>query len=268
MLWKREQREIRSSQAASRRRGLTLAELLIAVGVLGFMILGFSVILAQSQKLVVGTQDSMRANITAATFEQVIRRDLVRANRNGFLSIVDGDAPSLVLTVSGVQRSVTGDSSSLGSVVTYGLCENLAVPAADRQDKRILFRQGWVLSSDKGADGKVDTDQWEVDLDQLELTGSPTKDAFLGKVPNELRAPPATLDDVTNYWQVLAPGCTSLAFEWTSGQGSLSWQDTSHSWAKGDEWPAAIRVTFALSDSSLPEEFRKYKYEMVCPVGP
>ena len=246
------------SRACNRRlpircRGMTLTELLVAVGVLAIMVLGFGTILSQTQRVVVGAQESMRANGQAAAIEQIIRNDVLRVSKIGFMSVTDANgSPALVFTAAGVNQSLTGDARGLGSIVAYGLCDNDGAGAAGK----ILLRHGRVLDSDVA--GGVDADQLAMDLAELQIQDAAamdaTKSSILAGLPSSLSAPASSLSEVGSLWQVLARDCAVLKIEWTTGDlsgGKLTWSSATQTWTRADQgnWPSAIKINFYLKQA-------------------
>jgi hypothetical protein len=251
---------------------MTVTELIVAVSVLAVMVVGFGSILSQSQKFVVGAQRSMRANGTAAAIEQVIRSDLLRISKDGFLAVGEANGkPAIVVTTAGLSESLTGDARGLGAVVTFGLCEN---DKAGDSSEMILFRKAMVLDAD--ASGGTDPDQWDsdfADLQALDLEGMETKrdDILEQGAPASLSVPAETIEEINSFWQVLAPGGVDFQVQWASGLSAGDWSDASQMWTRHDlnSWPAAIKVTFVLADPWAPKEDPdKYRtYEIICPVA-
>lgn len=231
----------RGLSAAARRRahGLTLVELLVAVGILSMMILAFATIMNQSRKVVTGSQSIMRANTAAEAIMQSFRDSIRRMTQNGFLCIDTEYAgtttvPRLYLTTAGVADSKTMAESGTGSFSCFGLCN------ASSGTERILWRQEWVLRPGIGS--------WEQDVDQdtirnadlSQVQSLPRYSAannsddvndlvnFLANIaPASLNPSPSTLAEVNAAWQLLASQCDHLTISWTDGSPGtfLQWYD-------------------------------------------
>ena len=225
-----------AAHAATRsaaRRGLTLIELLVSVGVLAIMILAFNLVLVPSQRLVSKSTTTMRVNNAAAAIADLLRDDLRQASQMGFLCITWGyDAegvlgPRLVFTAPGPARSMTSDVQGTGRLVCVGMSPDY------------LWRQGWVVSADGDAteptddrdviapiiypytdigylqslsryDDDADWDIAEDTLDDLLKTDGGT----------ERPGPPdfSVEDDPEQWqWQVLADHPVALSIMWTDG---------------------------------------------------
>jgi len=253
-----------------RRGGMTLIELMVAVGVMAVMIAGFGTILSQSQRLVVAAQAKMRADSAAAGIEQVIRRDLLRVSQNGFISVgAAGGSPALVLLTVGVSESLIGKRSGSASIVVYGLCDNSITGATGK----VFFRKAWVLNDD--VSGGKEIDQWDKDMGQIQVMSQgemeSIKASAISQAPASLKFPAEKIAEIGDLWQVLAGNCTSLSIEYASASpgGALAWSSAAKTWTRHNQnnWPAAIKVKFVLTDPSLPAEFQNRPYEVICP-GP
>jgi prepilin-type N-terminal cleavage/methylation domain-containing protein len=249
-------------------KGLTLMELLVAVSIMVILILAFSTVLTESQKVVRVSQAKMYANTAAKAIEQVLRDDLRKLTQNGFLSIKDGD--KLVFTTAGITESVVGDAKGTGGVMTYGKCYN----DAEGSSGGVLFRQGWVLDKDTTHTGD---DQWEKDfseiqaMDQTQMGEECT--AILNATPKDIATeglvvPPSNATEAEKMWMVLAANCASLKFEWFDRTDD-TWKGTDNIWTQHDQsnWPKAIKITFGISNPELPADFQSSTYEIICPVG-
>jgi competence protein ComGC len=144
--------------AAARRSalGLTLIEMMVAVGILSLLILAFSQILGTTQQVVSEAQDLMRSNAKASALEAVFRPDMEQVSQQGFLAIIQdrmissslssprGGRPFLVASLAGPTASKQTPLQAGSSILVYGLCENAADADADRRSW-ILYRQNWLL---------------------------------------------------------------------------------------------------------------------------
>jgi len=249
------------------RGGMTLIEMLVAVGILTLIMMGFGMILGETQKLVVSSQATMQSNSTAQSIAHTIRTDLRNLSRAGFLY---ADADTLMFTTAGTVFSITGGAKGTGSVISYGLANNEAAGASGG----ILYRQGWVLSV-APKDGE---DHWNtVDFAQVQTQSEGQTGTLITSLLNyapggvsgpTLRVPPSSAGDLNNTWQVLAPNCTNLQVAWMDASGA--WQNSgSVTVTHHDQraWPRAIRLRFNIDDPQMPEAFRDVEYEVVCPIG-
>jgi len=240
-----------------RRLGLTLTELVVAVGVLVLLVLGFGVVLSQSQKVVVGAQEVIRANTTAAAIQDVIREDIRQASQFGVLHI---EPDKLVVLRAGVSHSLTSPVTGMGSVVKYA-----------RTSSDVLYRQGWILSGD-GTGGSPSGDVQNYDLADIQGMSPAEAQNFAQTIASaadpSLTEEPASLTDMNALWQFLAGDCTDLSFEWATGNGgSLMWSSGTQTWTRDDEWPTAVKMQFTVVGTSLPEEIASQPYEVICPLA-
>ncbi|MCK4601117.1 MAG: prepilin-type N-terminal cleavage/methylation domain-containing protein, partial [Phycisphaerae bacterium] len=150
---------LQGKQSSIRRKGLTLIELMAAVAVLAMMILIFNMVLSQSQKVVYTVQVSIDANRTASAVEHVIRSDIRRLSKNGFLCITQADdgSPQLFYATAGPTLSLTGGDTGTGSFTAMGLCDY----ASAAGEEKLLWRAAWVLN--EGTPSQA-SDCWDLDF--------------------------------------------------------------------------------------------------------
>ncbi len=221
-----------------RRAGLTLMELLVTVGIMVIMILTFGQILSSSQKAVNVSQTAMRTGSAGSAIEKVIRDDLRKITKNGFLCITQASdgSPRLVAVTAGVTPSKTGTDIGNGGIIALGLCDNLAGSLP------IFYHQAWVLAGSGGTPG-VGSDILNYDMESV--VRLPRHDAsnydmnelaeFVGltwappssDTPNRsISLPTSDIDDVVALWQVLASESYALSIQWTDGTdtgNNLNW---------------------------------------------
>ncbi len=149
-------RRLRPAAARRAGLGLTLIEMMVAVGILSLLILAFSQILGTTQQVVSEAQDLMRSNAKASAIENVIRPDMTQVSQQGFLAIIQdrmiteslskprGGRPFLVASLAGPTASKQTPLQAGSSILVYGLCPNAADEGAD-QRSWILYRQNWLL---------------------------------------------------------------------------------------------------------------------------
>lgn len=273
----------KTSATARAARGMTLIELIVAVGILAGMILGFSMILTQTQKVVVGSQSMMRSNAAAAGIAQVIRQDFARVSKSGFLYLSED---KIVFSISGVCPSLTGSSLGTGSAVCYALCDRTGYAG-----EKVLLRQGYVLDSGAAASSG---DTIKMDYQTL-VTGTvgqivtQIETAIIPATPASLAVPPGNAAGINEMWRVLAVSVSNVKFFWTDGatdgSGNLLWygngqpkagvqsyeQEVPYKacWTHHDmnTWPRAVKIQFQINDATMPDEFQAYPYEVICTVG-
>jgi len=258
-----------------RRKGMTLIELLVSVAVLVIMILMFATILHDSQQVVSTSQLTMQANAQAAAIAEVIRNDIRRITKEGFLYIgqrhIDG-TPFIGFTTAGVSPSSQTDAIGTGTVVLYAL-----TPNASGNGGRILRRRAWILDPEATGDLK---DVKAVDLTVI-ISGSLQGPGLvstldLNGLDTDTVQYPAALDQMDQLWQCLTTDCNTLSITWTDGQVDPATNETGWYgvYAKGDQyvaygrdpqetqgatykafwtrhdqnnWPKAIRIRFTLA---------------------
>ena len=204
---------------ASRRRGMTLVELLVSVAILSMIIMIFSMILSRSQALVSTTEAAIRGNASAAAIGEVIRSDVRRVTQNGFVCItqdptpVSKGSPLLIMTVAGPTGSVRSPGvDSTAAIVVYGLAPNgvlyrrsllLTTTAADDSIQGRLptyavtslsgVQTAWTLQS---YDSIVDNLVTDVASNALNVPGSVTG-----------------LSDLGQSWQIVATNVSELSVQ-------------------------------------------------------
>ncbi len=213
-----------------RHKGMTLMELMVTIGIMAIMVLAFGQIISTSQKAVSTSQAASRTTAAAAAIEKVIRDDLRKITRNGFLCIThDGDpthAPRLVALTAGITPSKTSSSVGNGGIVALGLCDNFFYSPATRD---VLYHQAWVLAAD--GTHVVGSDVFEKGLGDFVrqprdfiniLAGSIAFSEPGSPLRMPIRIPARSIDDITALWQVLADKCDNLSIMWTDGTADAS----------------------------------------------
>ena len=224
----------------ARRRGMTLVELLVSVGVLSVMILAFSTILTQSQQFISLAHASRRSHALAASIARIIRRDIRQISQDGILAITTADdgSPMLIVTAVGPASSIMADTEAVSStarLICYGEADNNASNKV--KGTRLLWRPSYVLVGDS-ATGGLAADCLDLSLGMLkamtrEQIHTRVIDQEIGGLNaaanTQLRVPVENdLAGIEDLWQVLAAGCSDLSITWTNGQidqatGNLLW---------------------------------------------
>ncbi len=296
--------KLRHKQYGLKRGGLTLVELLVSVTILLVMIMAFSTILSQSQKVVSGTQATLRANSAANAIAEVIRNDLRKVSKQGFLCITEvSGQPTLLMTSAGASNSIVGNATGTGTVVSYGLCNNNSSTAVND----VFYRQCWVLDQDPATTG---LDKWNNDLGNLQILPrfhatdfdiieliNTAVTGLLANAPASLTVPATDISEINELWQALSIECTTLEIVWTDGTindagtpadlsddyvnwfgignviGDAAIEEAASPyqalWTHHNQnnWPKAIKIRFTIRDDALPEEFQNMDYEVICPIG-
>jgi len=236
---------------------------MVAVSILLVMILSFSVLLSQTQKLVTTAQRSIQMNTSAAAIAQMIRDDVASLSKDGFLyikhvsSVAGKERDTLMFTTTGSYQSVLDESVATAARVDYGLTGGNA-----------LWRRCTLLDPNRPPGG--DHEQRSL-ADYADAT---VISAATGIISDPGFVLPPGPGDVENLRSYLAGACTQFrvyytlpAINWNSpwvpGSDGVAAIAT---WKKGDTtWPAILRVRFTLTEYDEP-----FTYEVICPlpVGP
>ena len=213
----------------TRRRGMTLMELIVAVAVLAIMILGFGQIVGQAQRVVTVSQNNMRSNAIAEAINRTIQNDLSKITKNGFLCIsqqTETNAwPQLFFLKAGTTRSKTHNVTGLAGVSSYGQADNKHTNDEYGDTLSGLFiRQSWVLST-LSVSGPSDI--WNSDLSAIQaktrdelhdLVGRPgVMDGLRDALPGSLYVPPVEPNDLNALWQVLSAEVNGVSIMWADG---------------------------------------------------
>ncbi len=252
------------------RGAFTLIELMVSVSVLAGLMLGFSMVLTQSQRVVTGAQGMMRANNKAATIAEVIRQDLRKVSKNGFFY---ADSSHLVFTTAGPSPSMIDAGVGSGSLVSY-VCSN-----------NILYRQRWVLASSGTSEDIYRIGNNNVDFADIQIRSAMNKinnniatdivsKAKLLETVVELPPEPGNVNDL---WRVLATGCSVFKIEYaqSAAGGGVNWDSGGGLWTVGEQghWPVLVKIKFTIQDKDIAKIFGqeegqdKADYEVICPVG-
>ncbi len=269
----------RGLSAAARRRahGLTLVELLVAVGILSMMILAFATIMNQSRKVVTGSQSIMRANTAAEAIMQSFRDSIRRMTQNGFLCIdtfpsanlLVNDSPQLFLTTAGIADSKTQGQSGTASIAGFGLCPDSSIAG-----QCVLWHQNLLLKTPPAGGWPASSDIWGFDLKDIQ--GLPrdvinsgihgqlgAEGNVAGNRPADLPSSPGSLAEVNNAWKLLAQNCKYLTISWTDGSPGpfLQWYDKDNpkdsNWKNNSISTVGAPVEFnAKANASDPDRYR------------
>ncbi|MFP4354863.1 MAG: prepilin-type N-terminal cleavage/methylation domain-containing protein [Phycisphaerae bacterium] len=272
----------------TRRKALTLVELLVTLTIIAAMILAFSTILASSQKVISSSQALMRSNAAAEAVARAIRLDFQAITKDGFLVIRDDEIAFTTAGYFPMQRvgSLSNDDEGtsdkvsgfgLGQVVIYGRCDN---PAESSLSDPVLFRIPVVLNPEHFDSPPADA--WKISpsyfltktADELaDIAGS-----LISGAPSSIRVPSEnTFASVEDLWMVMNHRVSDLeiAYAMEFQGGSLDWQTVSGGnekvWTHHDRaaWPLAVRIRFKIHDKAWPDEFAEdaLTYEVICSIG-
>jgi type II secretory pathway pseudopilin PulG len=256
---------------------MTLVEMLVAISVLAVMILAVSSILVQTQRFISAAQENRRSHAMAFTIARIIRRDLRRVSKDGFLYI-SGDNKLIFSTagpVTGINESTRGD----GSIVCYG-------QQSTSSGTKYLWRPEYICNCTTGTPSPtISGERINVNFSILRQCAASSGDAnspftlqalanAAAAPPGNMQLPPATASDLKNLWQVLVTNIDNFQVSWTDGTDNktgqnITWHPESKLWTHQNttNWPRAVRITFAIKDPSMPKELRTGQYEVICIVG-
>jgi hypothetical protein len=252
-------------------------EMMVTVAILALMIASFGQILAEAQDLVVTSQAIMKANARATALAGIIRDDVSRASKLGFLHI-DNSKHRMYIGVPGACKSITGYTTGTGGIVAVG--RKNASPA----ENGLLYRGKWILSGDSAVDTGNDDDVFTtssddyVDFTEIQTADDTEMNAFISRMntlTNGLAVDPntvTTLTDVSELWPLLARHCKALTIEALNDSMALTGGSGTGTWTKASaDWPAALKITMTLSDPEIADRADidgDFTYEIICPVRP
>jgi prepilin-type N-terminal cleavage/methylation domain-containing protein len=268
------------ARPASRRfAGFTLIELMVSISIMAIIMLAFGGLMTRTNVVVTQGEKRMRADASASAISRLIRNDIRKMTKNGFLRM---SSDKLMFVIAGKTQSAFSEQSGDGAIIIYGRDEG----------SNVLYRKILVLAKKAPTTaGKEEVDclLWNnngvrtpLDLAELQVmsTGKMTEimDQVVSDIEDDsLAYPPRTLHQVTKtMWMVLAGGCKELKItsrstkknEWKDGGGT-------HTRHNQSSWPAALKFKFKLSADSLVgaaiaeagTTSGDVEYEIICPIG-
>jgi prepilin-type N-terminal cleavage/methylation domain-containing protein len=255
----------RRAGRASGPDGFTLIELMVSVTILVVMILAFSIVLNQSQRVVTTAQRIMKANESALAIAQVMRGDFSSISRDGYLAIRPGSRV-ISFTATGLYRSLLDGYTATAARIDYG-CDSgnvmwRRVTLLDPTRPASPDRINRSLSYYKGMDPNVNTE-----INDLVNSG-------VSQPTTAFPVPPNSTGDVDLLRWYLAGTCTQFdvayvryditSIGWRIGATPGAWTvGTDQTWYSTNrpQWPLAIRIAFTLGefDDAAP-------FEVIVPV--
>ncbi len=262
---------------ARRASGFTLIELMVSISIMAMIMVAFGGLLTQTSKVVSDGEKRMRADAAASAISRLIRNDIRKITKNGFLRL-SGD--KLVLVTAGKTQSAFTEQSGDGAIIIYGRHEGA----------KVLYRKVLILAKNAPTDVAnevVDCLIWDnngtrtaMGLADLQVMSAGTMKMLMDQAADtepDMAYPPVKLSQVTKtMWMVLSGGCESLSIssrttkknEWSEGGGT-------HTRHNQSSWPAAIKFKFGLKSDSLVgsalarggDEGENIDYEIICPIG-
>ena len=274
--------------------GMTLVEMLVAISVLAVMILAVSSILVQTQRFISAAQENRRSHAMAFTIARIIRRDLRRVSKDGFLCISSDN--KLVFSTAGPVAGISELTRGDGSIICYGQ-QSCKSSIDTNKTQTYLWRPEYICNCTTGTPSPtISGERINVNFSTLRQCAASSGDAnspftlqalanqvALTTPGNNMALPPTTASDLKNLWQVLVTNIDDFKVSWTDGtkgtDGNLKWQISPMLWSHKNQtdwtlqnttgWPRAIRITFAITDPSMPKEMQGagHPYEVICIVG-
>ena len=244
------------------RRGMTLVELLVSMGIIVLIALAFSTILGQSKAVVASTQQLLRANAAASAIAAVIREDFAGLSREGFLAVANGPNYYMVFTATGVFHDpLIPANTANAAVIDYGLDPTT----------HVLWRRARPLKETNLLNPTLAPVGETIDgFLGLYRSSSITIDAaFVGNytpAPSLPTPPGYKVSDIPNLWPVLATECMGFKVEcWDTANNKWDASPAPFTYANPGNWPKAVKVTFQLrmSDKTTNDTM---DYEVICPV--
>ncbi|HDY64960.1 MAG TPA: hypothetical protein ENH84_01850 [Phycisphaerae bacterium] len=231
--------QIRNPNSSTFRPGLTVMELLVAVVIMVIMILAFGIILTQTQKVVSGSQAIMRSNNTAAAIAYVIRNDMRKITKNGFLCITrynNALRPFIVFTTAGITQSKLATTPATGGISTYTWVDPLEGGGVNI-GQHLFLHQGFLAYQWNSGQPEhlISGDYINCDLATIQKKNRVEVNSFInslfdnGRIPadDSIEFPPYSLTALADTWMILSTEINSLSIMWTKGtkdsSGNLIW---------------------------------------------
>ena len=242
----RDARETRGQDArATRRAGLTLIELMVAMSILVILTLIVSQFIAQAQRVVTIGHATMRSNGKIAALKTIVRDDFRRITPAGFLYLDSSYTTSnpqpqgfLAFTTAGTADTMTPDASAdaAGTIATYGLRNYVDATAGEKVLNRVCLMLNLHGALNEASDASP-FDLADFQRNYYPDATTPTTITTVDLVAENLRAKfkflpnnSAPVDamkllqkDLTiatikdDSWKVMTPHVTGLEFFWTDG---------------------------------------------------
>jgi hypothetical protein len=271
----------------ARSAGLTLVELLVAAIIIVVVVLVVGRILTTAQAVVNGSEAIIRANNQAAAFKQIVRQDISRITRQGFLciAVVQGedhfDHPMLIASSDGPTPSLTGGNPGNGAIFAIGQCVEGNSPTT----KSLIFHHARVLNGING----TGADRCEFVFDLADVTTTPrctgtfninymigqlvdsarptASDPYL---PRKLYVPAKNPSDISKLWKTLAvyvpttnnnnTNAPNLRIAWTDGSQNLNsnvynWYGFDDCWVNNNAWVIKANSKKTLDNDATKTEF-------------
>lgn len=223
-----------SSRRAPRRaggrsaamRGFTIIEMLVTVATLGIILSAFANVLLQCRRVTTMAHRGIQANHRASVISEIVRRDLRRMTRDGFLCISSNNGHAGVVFCAGdPSRSILGDAKGYGSIVAYGLVQRTGGLDAPVD---VLWRPEYIFKTE-GNDSpedlvtKISTDYPTLaDVKSCDRPAANTlAGGVLGRSLSPVAMPPTTVTEAADLWKVVTGDITYLSITWTDASAPV-----------------------------------------------
>ena len=227
------------------RRAFTLIELMVSVVILAILILIFSGVLSQAQGVVNRSQEDIRIDRDMLAVEEILRRELSKISKSGFLKITGGE--HIAFTILGNFESISGIGSANAAIVDYGCTTEDDDGTSDDNipPANVMWRRQLLLMPG------VDTEDDHVDATIAEAADEVDEQLYKGQKRRapEIKLPP---DEAADWASYVVGECTDFKVFWWDGT-KWSADGASGSWTNEDpsNWPRAVRVQFKLRGKSF-----------------
>lgn len=210
------------------RGAFTLIELMVAVAILAVMIVIFSGILSQVQRVMNKSNDAIRTDRIVVAVDKLLRRDIASISRSGFLKITTGQQIAFT-GVGSFESPVAGGVTANAAIIDYG-CLNPG-------NNGILWRRQHLLKPEEVQPPPRPADALEASLAESTTVASTTYTD-----PAVISIPPTGPADWMNY---VGGPCTQFQVFWWNGT-IWSAADASGEWTASSNWPEALRIRYTL----------------------
>lgn len=216
-------------------------EMLVAVAILAVMIVIFSGILSQVQRVMNLSNDAIRTDRIVVAVDKLLRRDIASISKGGFLKINGGN--HIAFTAVGSFESMeTGGASANAATIDYGLTtaadDAVVQPDLDNTPpEKVIWRRLYLLIP-----GGSGSDQIDASLAGAGQSAAPfLYDSGIRKAP-EIRLPPT---QASHWGTYVAENCTAFQVFWYNG-ATDTWSAADGEWTTGSNWPEALRIRYTL----------------------
>ncbi len=216
-------------------------ELMVAVAILSVIIVIFSGILSQIQRVMNISNDAIRTDRIVVAVDKLFRRDIASISKGGFLKITGGNHIAFA-AVGSFESMQSGGVSANAATIDYGLTtaadDAVVVPDGDgTPPEKVIWRRLHLLIP-----GGSGSDQINASLAESgQSANQPFYDGGIRVAP-EIRLPPT---QASHWGTYVAENCTEFRVFWWDG---AAWSAADGQWTVGSNWPKAIRIQVTLDD--------------------